>query len=324
MTAVMSVAGFVAMCPRRVLELLQLEGQAGQEVKALSGLLHITDQVKLVGEMEKALRLLPGAAQIGLKALFKTPFMTETNEELYLGVESLRVISSADNTTGITTGTINGTNPMPKANTTKHKVLIKAAAKYYAYIAMPELLGGAVNAVGLFGMPVSSAASMRFAKGEQTVFVFKSHSGGRKNKAGSGAEQPPLKRRNSNSYKSISGNQGCIRALFVCAGLAYLKSTDPQTQKVQDYKGVWDRAIMEEAAKRCAIANGDMNEIGHVSAEMLARYMQSIKNWKNNNQWLNTYKAHFVEMRERGITFEAAQAHLKAGNVTWYLEEEQG
>ena len=75
---------------------------------------------------------------------------------------------------------------------------------------------------------------------------------------------------------------------------------------MQDYKGVWDRAIMEEAAKRCAIANGDMNEIGHVSAEMLARYMQSIKNWKNNNQWLSTYKAHFVEMRERGITFEAA------------------
>ena len=63
MTAVMSVEDFVVMCPRRVLELLQLEGQAGQEVKALLGLLHITDQVKLVREMEKALRLLPGAAQ---------------------------------------------------------------------------------------------------------------------------------------------------------------------------------------------------------------------------------------------------------------------
>ena len=47
--------------------------------------------------------------------------------------------------------------------------------------------------------------------------------------------------------------------------------------------------------------------------------MVSIFSFQNNNQWLSTYKAHFVEMRERGITFEAAQAHLKAGNVTWYL-----
>ena len=52
--------------------------------------------------------------------------------------------------------------------------------------------------------------------------------------------------------------------------------------------------------------------------------MVSIFSFQNNNQWLSTYKAHFVEMRERGITFEAAQAHLKAGNITWYLEEEQG
>ena len=41
--------------------------------------------------------------------------------------------------------------------------------------------------------------------------------------------------------------------------------------------------------------------------------------WKGNNPWQSKYKEHFVEMRNRGITFEAAQEYLKAGNVTWYL-----
>ena len=70
---------------------------------------------------------------------------------------------------------------------------------------------------------------------------------------------------------------------------------------------------------KCHIANGDTNELGHVSEAVLARYMKSVEHWKGNNPWLSKYKEHFVEMRNRGITFEAAQAHLKAGNVTWYL-----
>ena len=191
---------------------------------------------------------------------------------------------------------------------------------YYAYIAMPELLGGAADNAGLFGMSVDSAASTCLMKGAQTVFVFKARTGGRKAKAGGGAEQPPHKsRKHSDGRKNLSGNQGCVRALLVCAGLCFLKSTDPQTHKEQDYEGVWDKAIMREAASRCAIANGDTNQLGHVSEEVLARYMKSVEHWKGNNPWMSKYKEHFVEMRNRGITFEAAQEYLKAGNVTWYL-----
>jgi hypothetical protein len=317
-TALVPAASFVTMCATRLVDVSLMEEPPAAELEALCRLLDMTDKTRLVQELQKALHQRPDAIQHAVGALFRTRFMTVANEEKELGQESLRVIANTANTTGITKGIISGSKDMPKAGTTKHATLLIAAAKYLAFVLIPV----DIDAVGLFGCTIDSAAAMRLAKGEHAVFVFKSFSGGTKNKAGGNADdEPPMKRSFSGGRKSLSSNQGALRSLLVASGLAWLVSTDPETHQKTDYGGVWPTSITREAAKRCAIANSEVDAHGHVSEEVVKRYMKSVGNWKGNGLWKNDYKPHFVEMRKRGITYEQALKYLQDGNCTWYLQQ---
>jgi hypothetical protein len=99
-----------------------------------------------------------------------------------------------------------------------------------------------------------------------------------------------------------------------------LSEYEKETHQPVDHAGVWPQAVVREVAKRCAVANSE-DQVGHVSEEVLKRYISSVENWKGNNPWLSTYKSHFLAMRERGITYEQAQSHLSNGDHTWYLQQ---
>ena len=96
------------------------------------------------------------------------------------------------------------------------------------------------------------------------------------------AEGEPRKKSFRDGRKNLTGNQAGLKALLVGAGLAWLPSKDPSTQETSDYKGVWPSAVIREVAKRCAVANEE-HDGGHVTDEVLKRYIQSVNNWKSNN-----------------------------------------